>query len=301
MVLTRTVWWIIIAILLGIGVFFNSIGLLLLFKKRSLVYTDSVILNLWPLFLAIGTILFLSGSVLTGLLLTNIVGATQDSKSASQGQIKDQGDQQPQGSGNQATQSQQGAQVAPAKESGQVPPVASGALAPSPAPVSAPSPAPAPTTTPATPALLPAANSTPSNPAPIPSRCQTNGAGDVECPTTMQAINQIQGPSKCTISIDNRDNNGNMYITNEKNHVVWSTGPHPNTKGPYHTVLQGDGNYVLYDNDRKPIWSVFGSSPVNRASGAPYSVTMQDDCNFVLMDKVGGPTWHSNTSTKQFQ
>jgi hypothetical protein len=59
--------------------------------------------------------------------------------------------------------------------------------------------------------------------------------------------------------------------------------------GQYWLVYQTDGNLVLYDTARNPLWSS------GTAGTSPGRVVMQDDGNLVIYDASGAPVWASNT------
>jgi hypothetical protein len=59
--------------------------------------------------------------------------------------------------------------------------------------------------------------------------------------------------------------------------------------GQFSLELQDDGNLVLYDADRQPVWAAgTDGQQVSRA-------TMQEDGNLVLYSPGGDPLWASDT------
>lgn len=58
----------------------------------------------------------------------------------------------------------------------------------------------------------------------------------------------------------------------------------------YNLVMQGDGNLVLYKDDKWPIWSS------NTIGSGAVSALMQNDGNFVLYTRNGTPVWSSDTA-----
>jgi hypothetical protein len=92
--------------------------------------------------------------------------------------------------------------------------------------------------------------------------------------------------------------------------------------GKYEAVMQSDGNFVIYAENREPIWTgtngmglpdyrlgmqadsnlvVYGSSGPTWASGirtgtAPYTLVMQDDGNLVIYDSSSRAIWTSDTA-----
>jgi hypothetical protein len=60
--------------------------------------------------------------------------------------------------------------------------------------------------------------------------------------------------------------------------------------GQLSLVLQSDGNLVLYDQDRQPVWA-------SGTDGQDVSTaTMQEDGNLVLYSSGGSAVWASDTS-----
>lgn len=72
--------------------------------------------------------------------------------------------------------------------------------------------------------------------------------------------------------------------------ALWSTvtGGHP---GAF-TVMQGDGNLVVYGKDKKPLWHT-GTAPHKGAY-----LMMQDDGNLVVYSTSKKPLWSSKTAGK---
>ena len=64
------------------------------------------------------------------------------------------------------------------------------------------------------------------------------------------------------------------------------------SNGLYAATMQGDGNFVLYDQGGAPLWNT-GTS--GQGTG-PFRLDMQSDGNLVLYDKNGQYTWASNTA-----
>ncbi|GAX84520.1 hypothetical protein CEUSTIGMA_g11940.t1 [Chlamydomonas eustigma] len=66
-------------------------------------------------------------------------------------------------------------------------------------------------------------------------------------------------------------------------------------------VMQNDGNLVIYDSNKKPLWACCikspgmpdGTSMVHRGGGgtAPFNLQMQDDGNLVVYDATISPKW----------
>lgn len=88
---------------------------------------------------------------------------------------------------------------------------------------------------------------------------------------------------------------GNLVIykkyNDHKTHI-WHTNTHVSPlKRPFHLIMQGDGNLVMYDMNQKHVWhtKTFGKGEPN------YALKMQSDGNLVLYDKTGYHTWVSNS------
>ena len=80
---------------------------------------------------------------------------------------------------------------------------------------------------------------------------------------------------------------GNLVLY-KNNKPLWSSGT--NGKDTKFLVLQFDGNLVLYDRNLKPIW--------NSGSGGTQSTSLilQDDSNLVLYKATGGAQWATYTN-----
>lgn len=64
--------------------------------------------------------------------------------------------------------------------------------------------------------------------------------------------------------------------------------------GRYRAVMQGDGNFVLYEAANVAVWSTDTWRPVGQLF-QPVKAVMQGDGNFVLYSAVGFPAWASGT------
>lgn len=88
------------------------------------------------------------------------------------------------------------------------------------------------------------------------------------------------------------EDNGILSIYS-KGVKIWDTKISSNQL-PVTSVMQPDGNFVLYDKNRFAIWSTntWGKGV------KPYNITLQDDCNLVLYDSTHTPLWASGTNGK---
>ena len=75
----------------------------------------------------------------------------------------------------------------------------------------------------------------------------------------------------------------------------WATGTTGRGTGPYKTVMQTDGNYVLYDSKGAALWASSWQSSWKRGT-APYRLVMQNDGNLVIYDANNTPTWSTQTT-----
>ena len=57
-------------------------------------------------------------------------------------------------------------------------------------------------------------------------------------------------------------------------------------------ILQDDGNLVVYDANKNPIWA----TGTNGQGEGPYKLKVQEDGNVVLYDKDKNPLWATNTA-----
>src|SRR4051794_11156322 len=65
--------------------------------------------------------------------------------------------------------------------------------------------------------------------------------------------------------------------------------------GRYRAIMQGDGNFVLYENpSNTAVWSTDTWRPVGPLM-QPVSAAMQTDGNFVLYSPVNFPAWSTGT------
>ncbi|OJW76691.1 MAG: hypothetical protein BGO59_20845 [Spirosoma sp. 48-14] len=78
---------------------------------------------------------------------------------------------------------------------------------------------------------------------------------------------------------------GNLVIyqfANQKLTPIWSTGT--NNKGGDKAIFQADGNFVLYDFDKRPIWA-------SNTKGRGAYMLLQNDGNLVMYDRQDKYVW----------
>lgn len=82
---------------------------------------------------------------------------------------------------------------------------------------------------------------------------------------------------------------GNLVIyqyANNKLTPIWASGT--NGKGGDKAIFQADGNFVLYDFDKRPIWA-------SNTEGRGSHMLLQNDGNLVIYDVVRKPIWSTDT------
>jgi hypothetical protein len=79
---------------------------------------------------------------------------------------------------------------------------------------------------------------------------------------------------------------GNLQVQSEKG-IIWQSNSGNRGTAPYRWFMQGDGNVVIYDSTKRPIWA---SNTGGRQKGGPYKLVMQDDYNLVAYGATG-PIW----------
>jgi len=110
-------------------------------------------------------------------------------------------------------------------------------------------------------------------------------------------------------------NDGNLVIYDGENRPVWATNTNREFKGhhdtlrvgrlldgdhelrsrngKYRAVMQGDGNFVLYDEHNKPLWA-------SGTNGKGHGIHLQNqyDGNLVLYDRENRAVWATGTNGK---
>ncbi|KAL9647268.1 hypothetical protein ABK040_012619 [Willaertia magna] len=98
----------------------------------------------------------------------------------------------------------------------------------------------------------------------------------------------IRSDNECYTAIMQGDGN---FVIYEKGRPVWASNTWHVGVGPHKIVMQDDGNLVIYDKYNNPTWA----SNTCGVGQYPFRVIMQDDRNLVIYDKYNRATWASNT------
>lgn len=107
----------------------------------------------------------------------------------------------------------------------------------------------------------------------------------------------IQGPQG-TITEYFLDRAGNRALVEANRSTVGGLAPRTQIQtgqtiaspdGRLFLRLQGDGNLVLYDAQRRPVWAT------NSFGSGTFTFVMQNDGNLVLYNHTMTPVWWSNT------
>ncbi len=138
--------------------------------------------------------------------------------------------------------------------------------APSPAPKTAPSPAPKTAPSPA-PAQITYSNT-----------CVSGKTAFTECNNNIVSEN-----NRCKLKTQT---DGNLVLY-DNDAPIWSSGTYNRGNAPYKTLMQQDGNYVLYDVSLVPLWA---SGTFNRGY-APYTLNLTNNCNIIVTDASGTELW----------
>jgi 1-phosphatidylinositol phosphodiesterase len=91
---------------------------------------------------------------------------------------------------------------------------------------------------------------------------------------------------------------GNFVIYDQSSHAIWATNTNGHEHAPYTLDMQGDGNVVLYSDgcsSSSPCHATWASNTNGKGVG-PYYLIMQNDGNLVVYDSTGAATWASNTA-----
>jgi hypothetical protein len=84
---------------------------------------------------------------------------------------------------------------------------------------------------------------------------------------------------KCTADLQT---NGNFVIKDNQSKPLWSSGVYPGIGySPYNAYMQEDGNFVVYDQNKKPIWA---TDTHNQGVG-PYKAMLEENCSLSVYDK----------------
>src|SRR5437764_1368053 len=84
-------------------------------------------------------------------------------------------------------------------------------------------------------------------------------------------------------------NDGNFVVSEViGGAVLWASGVAPTgVQGPYHAIMQADGNFVVY-KDAGVGAAIWASGVIPGVGQEPYNAVMQDDGNFVIYQGMGG-------------
>jgi hypothetical protein len=103
------------------------------------------------------------------------------------------------------------------------------------------------------------------------------------CPTSLVAENGI-----CNLQTQS---DGNLVVYDSNGVAKWAL-PNPPGNGAYESVMQADGNFVLYNiSNGEAVWA----SGTSGKGTPPYKLVMQSDCNLVIYDSNNTATWSTNT------
>jgi len=83
---------------------------------------------------------------------------------------------------------------------------------------------------------------------------------------------------------------GVLALLDRTDEVIWKGGVPFKGKGPWRTVMQDDGNLVIYASDNTAKWA----SNSGRGRGE-YKLVLQDDRNMVIYTRDGRAIWDTNT------
>lgn len=82
---------------------------------------------------------------------------------------------------------------------------------------------------------------------------------------------------------------GNLVIYGPRG-PIWASNTDGRGVPPFMLAMQSDGNLVIYGRNGAT-WA----SNTNGRGNAPFTLVMQNDANLVIYDSSGRPTWASNT------
>jgi len=83
---------------------------------------------------------------------------------------------------------------------------------------------------------------------------------------------------------------GNFVLYENETRAVWASNT--NGRGAIRCEMQNDGNLVLYDSGSRPVWA----SNTCGKGRAPFRLEMQNDRNLVVYDSFNSPTWATGTN-----
>lgn len=98
--------------------------------------------------------------------------------------------------------------------------------------------------------------------------------------------NNLTSSNGC-FSLQFQTDGNTVLYHNQLRRPLWATGT--DRRSVKYNVMQGDGNFVIYDTNNQAIWA----SNTDRQGGN--KIVMQDDGNLVIYTAQGRPVWASNT------
>ena len=101
--------------------------------------------------------------------------------------------------------------------------------------------------------------------------------------------NELLNNNTCKAIVQDDGN----FVLYDNNRPLWASNTNNKGAGPFKLWMKDDENLVLYDKNTKPLWA----SNTNNKGAGPYELILQDDCNLVAYSKTG-PIWASNTNKK---
>lgn len=106
--------------------------------------------------------------------------------------------------------------------------------------------------------------------------------------------NGVLGMNQSIVSRNGRyvaimQGDGNFVVYNQ-GRPIWAT--RTERRGAVRAIMQSDGNFVLYTNTNRPVWAS------NTARSGGVRLVMQNDGNLVMYKGNNLPVWASNTAGK---
>jgi hypothetical protein len=140
---------------------------------------------------------------------------------------------------------------------------------------------------------LPPSNTTTLQPSNV-NTCSSTNNSNVKCVDKLVSANGF--------SFANISANGNFTTYGIFGVPSWSSNNSTSGVGPYHLVMQTDGNLVLYDStDTSGIGNSIGTGAIWTSKGdkgyytgkGPYTLTINDDSSAVIKDSTGTIKWQA--------
>ncbi len=119
-------------------------------------------------------------------------------------------------------------------------------------------------------------------------------------PDTLGMDEKLDSSNKKYFAKMQHDGNFVVYSSKSSNgkgndNAIWASNTNGRGQAPYRTVMQNDGNLVLYDKSNAALWA----SGSNGKGTGPYKLVMQDDGNLVVYDSKNQPIWATMTNGKK--